>query len=225
MKQIGLALPAETRNLDPAAAVTLVEELTDRAISGEFEPVAELTRPEFPATPDYLRRELDGRSVYTRPGAVRYATHVQLSLEERLLQAAQRQAAPHLSREEAARLLGAEPDALEAQLRKPPERNHPMSRYALALRGYDDASVWGYDSQMETYYAQLWRNESDSWNDPDIWLSGLRPIPAAPALAEMISARTGVGTADVMRAMAAAKTAPESEELATLARQAASAPH
>ncbi len=118
MKQVGLAMPPEARNLGPAGAVALVQELTDRALAGEFEPVAELTRPEFPATPDYLRRELDGRSVYTRPGAVRYATHVQLSLEERLLQAAQRETAPRLSREDAARLLGADPAALDAQLRE-----------------------------------------------------------------------------------------------------------
>jgi TrwC relaxase/AAA domain len=118
MKQIGLAMPAGSRSLSPAEAVVLVQELTDRAISGEFEPVAELTRPEFPATPDYLRRELDGRSVYTRPGSARYATHVQLSLEERLLQAAQRETSAHLTREDAARLLGADADALDAQLRE-----------------------------------------------------------------------------------------------------------
>ncbi len=47
-----------------------------------------------------------------------------------------------------------------------------MSRYALPLSGYDNASVWGYDNQAATYFAQLWRNESDSRNDPDIWLSG-----------------------------------------------------
>lgn len=117
MKYIGLSIPPGARGLDPVAAVALVEDLTDRAIAGEFEPVAELTRPEFPATPDYLRRELDGRSVYTRPGSRRYATHVQLDLEERLLQAAQKEAAPHLTREDAARLLEADADELDAQLR------------------------------------------------------------------------------------------------------------
>jgi hypothetical protein len=95
MKQIGLAMPPESRNLEPEASVALVAELTGRAISGEFGAVAELTRPEFPATPGYLRRDLDGRSVYTRPGSERYATHVQLSLEDRLLQAARRETAPH----------------------------------------------------------------------------------------------------------------------------------
>ena len=43
-----------------------------------------------------------------------------------------------------------------------------MSRYALPLQGYENASIWGYDSQDMSYFAQLWRNGSDSWNDPDI---------------------------------------------------------
>ena len=81
--------------------------------------MAELTRPEFPATPEYLRRELDGRSVYTRPGSQRYATHVQLSLEERLLQAAQRESAPRLERERGcAAARRRTRHALDAQLRE-----------------------------------------------------------------------------------------------------------
>jgi hypothetical protein len=118
MKEIGRAMPPESRNLDPAAAVALVEDLTDQSLRGEFQPVAELTRPEFPATPDYLRREFDGRSVYTRPGAQRYATHLQLTMEERMLQAAQLQAAPHLDRAQAALLLGADLAAIDAQVRE-----------------------------------------------------------------------------------------------------------
>ena len=92
-----------------------------------------------------------------------------------------------------------------------------MSRYALPLDGYDNASVWGFDQQGATYYAQLWRNESDSWNDPDIWLSGMDPIGSAQRLAEMIAARTGAGMAEVLRAMAAATTAPEAASLRALA--------
>ena len=116
LKQLGLAMPADTRAMDPAAAVALLHSLADRALAGEFEQVASLEAPEWPALPDYLRRELDGRSMYTRPGAQRYATRVQLALEERLLADAQRDCAPHLSCEEAARQLGADADALDAQL-------------------------------------------------------------------------------------------------------------
>ena len=92
-----------------------------------------------------------------------------------------------------------------------------MSRYALPLDGYENASVWGYDQQGATYYAQLWRNQSDSWNDPDIWLSGMNPIGSPQRLAEMISASTALTAAEVARAMAAAKTAPESAALLEMA--------
>src|SRR5258706_1432573 len=115
MKHIGLALPSQSRDLDPAEAVAQVQELTDRAIAGEFQAITELTAPEFPATPEYLRRDLEGRSVYTRPGSQRYATNVQLSLEEQLLQSAQREGAPRLEREQAAQLLGAGLAAIDAQ--------------------------------------------------------------------------------------------------------------
>jgi AAA domain/TrwC relaxase len=116
LKQIGLALPAETRPVDPQAAVTLLHELADRAVAGEFEQVASLEAPAWPPVPACLRRDLDGRSVYTRPGTQRYATRVQMSLEEQVLAQARREGAPRLDREVAAQHLGADADALDAQL-------------------------------------------------------------------------------------------------------------
>jgi len=99
--------------------VTLIEDVTDRALVGEFEPVVCLEAPEWPALPDYLIREdLDRASVYTRPGSQRFATRVQLSLEERLVADAQRVGAPHLSCEQIAAELGADSDALLAALRQ-----------------------------------------------------------------------------------------------------------
>jgi hypothetical protein len=92
-----------------------------------------------------------------------------------------------------------------------------MSRHALPLTGYESASVWGFDTQASTYYAQLWRNTSDSWDDPDIWLSGLNPIDSPSRLAELIAGRTGSSVGDVLRAMAAASSAPEAPALAQLA--------
>ena len=61
-------------------------------------------------------RDLDGRSIYTRPGSERYATRVQLTLEERLINEAQRHGAPYLSRADAAMLIGADARTLDAQL-------------------------------------------------------------------------------------------------------------
>ena len=90
-----------------------------------------------------------------------------------------------------------------------------VSRYALPLRGYDAASVWGYDAQTASYFAYLWRNPGDS-DDPDFSVSGL-PVDSPLTLAQEISARTGAPAAEVVRAMAFATTAPEAPSLAELA--------
>jgi TrwC relaxase/AAA domain len=118
LKQLGLVLPVQTRNMCPDAAVALLHELADVALSGEVEQVVCLEAPEWPPVPEYLLRDLDGRSVYTRPGTARYATRVQLSMEEKLLADAQRQGAPSLARDQAAQLLGADAQTLDAQLRE-----------------------------------------------------------------------------------------------------------
>jgi hypothetical protein len=97
------------------------------------------------------------------------------------------------------------------------DRSEPLR---AAASGYEDASVWGYDSHEATYYAQLWRNESGGWNVPDIWINWFTrrsEIQSPLILAELISARTGAATAEVVRAMAAATTAPESPGLLKLA--------
>ena len=52
--------------------------MTDQALGVEHG-VECLEAPEWPPVPRSLIRELDGRSVYTRPGVTRYATRGQLS--------------------------------------------------------------------------------------------------------------------------------------------------
>jgi conjugative relaxase-like TrwC/TraI family protein len=117
LKYLGLCMPTGSRAADPAAAVALLHETAGRALAGEFEDVVAMSAPEWPALPDHLVRDLDGRSVYTRPGSERYATRVQLTLEERLVRDAQQQGAPRLGRWEAAALIGADAAELDAQLR------------------------------------------------------------------------------------------------------------
>ncbi len=124
LKRLAPVLPVQTRTMSPEAAVALLDELADEAIAGSVEQVVCLEAPQWPPLPSYLLRELDGRSVYTRPGTTRYATGVQLSLEEQLLSDAQRQAAPHLSRDRAAALLGADPATLEALLHEQASESH-----------------------------------------------------------------------------------------------------
>jgi hypothetical protein len=105
-------MPDGASQLEPAEAVRLIEDLADRALAGEAGPVVCLDAPEWPVPPPDLIRDLDCRSVYSRPGASRYAAHVQLSREEQLVQRAQRGGAPCLTRETAAQFLGARAEAL-----------------------------------------------------------------------------------------------------------------
>ena len=114
MREMADVLPAEARQMEPAAAVALLNDMTDRAIGGEAEQVICLDAPEWPPAPDYLRRELDGRSEYTRPGTSRYATGLQMSREQQLLATAAKETAPHLTAEQSAQMLGVTPDALTA---------------------------------------------------------------------------------------------------------------
>src|SRR5207244_3352462 len=71
IKYLGRVLPRT--GLDPAAAAAQLEDLADRALRSEFEPVICLEAPEPVETPRSLLR-VDGRSVYQRHGGVRFAT-------------------------------------------------------------------------------------------------------------------------------------------------------
>ena len=114
LKQLALVLPAETRQMSPEEAQELLLGLAEEALSGRSGEVLCLEAPEWPPLPASLRRDLDGRSVYSRPGAARYATAAQLSLEERLVAHAQAQGAPRVPGELAARRLGADLAQLRA---------------------------------------------------------------------------------------------------------------
>ena len=113
IKYLGRVLPRT--GMDPAAAAALLEDLADRALRSEFEPVACLEAPEPAEVPASLRRA-DGRSVYQRHGGVRYATHAQLAMEERMLAQARADGAPRMTRAEAAHALGADLAQLEDAL-------------------------------------------------------------------------------------------------------------
>jgi hypothetical protein len=110
IKYLGRVLPRS--GMDPAAADALLEEVADRALTSEFELVACLEAPEPAQIPASLLRA-DGRSVYRRHGGVRYATHAQLSMEQRMVALARASGAPRMNRAEAARALGADLVQLE----------------------------------------------------------------------------------------------------------------
>src|SRR5271157_619426 len=111
------------------------------AKSGRGGDVVCLEAPEWPPLPASLRRELDGRSVYTRPGTARYATAAQLSAEERLVAHAQARRAPRLPGELAARRLGVDAELVEAQLRERAQDTHQQTTRS-GLRLDQAAAVW-----------------------------------------------------------------------------------
>ena len=113
VKYLGRVLPRS--GMDPAAAAALLEDLADRALASEFEPVACLEAPEPAHVPASLLRA-DGRSVYQRHGGVRFATHAQLTMEQRMLALARASGAPRLARADAARALGADLAQLDRAL-------------------------------------------------------------------------------------------------------------
>jgi conjugative relaxase-like TrwC/TraI family protein len=113
IKYLGRVVPRTGMN--PAAAAALLEDLADRALRSEFEPVACLEAPDLTEVPRSLLRA-DGRSVYQRHGGTRYATHAQLTMEERMLTHASATTAPRLTRAQAAHALGADPAQLDAAL-------------------------------------------------------------------------------------------------------------
>ena len=141
LRQLALVLPPETRQMSPEEAQELLLGLADEALAGRTGNVVCLEAPEWPPLPQSLCRELDGRSVYTRPGVARYATTAQLTLEDTLVAHAQAQGAPRLSSDLAAQRIGANPALLEAQLRG---RAHD-TRAHVAPRGLrldQAAAVW-----------------------------------------------------------------------------------
>jgi TrwC relaxase/AAA domain len=121
IKHLGRVLPRT--GMQPARAAGLLEELADRVLRCEFEDVASLEAPEAVQVPRDLIRA-DGRSVFQRHGGTRYATRVQLTMEERLVAQAGATGAPRLSREDSARLFGASVAQLDAALHRHAEAAH-----------------------------------------------------------------------------------------------------
>jgi conjugative relaxase-like TrwC/TraI family protein len=113
---IGQHLPDHAVGHDQEHAWQLLGALTDRAIAGQAgEEVLRLDAPEWPRVPDMLRRA-SGESIYRAHGGELYATRAQLSMEAQLLADARVEAAPRLTPDLAARLLGADLTQLRAQL-------------------------------------------------------------------------------------------------------------
>jgi ATP-dependent exoDNAse (exonuclease V) alpha subunit len=110
---LGRVLPR--RAADPDRQAGLLEEVADGALAGDFGQVICLEAPEPARVPQSMRRA-DGRSLYQRHGGIKYTTRVQLSREEKLVAQAAAHGGPCMTREDAARALGATVEDLEAAL-------------------------------------------------------------------------------------------------------------
>jgi conjugative relaxase-like TrwC/TraI family protein len=131
IKYLGRVLPRT--GMDPAAAAALLEQVADRALRSEFEPVACMEAPELAEVPASLLRA-DGRSIYQRHGGVRFATHAQLSMEQRMVALAHASAAPRMDRAQAARALGADLAQLERALQGRAQDERHGARAQTGLR-------------------------------------------------------------------------------------------
>jgi len=100
---------------DPQQRAALAEQITDRALAGEFAPVACLEAPALLDLPPELTRS-DGQSVYTRHGSARYATRTGLDAEEQLVRLAGERGAPAAECDLVAEKLGVSVEDLEAAL-------------------------------------------------------------------------------------------------------------
>jgi hypothetical protein len=138
IKYLGRALARS--GMDPAAAAVLLEDLADRALASEFEPVVCLEAPELVEVPASLLRA-DGRSVYQRHGGTRYATRAQLAMEERMLAHARADGAPRLDRAPAAQALGADPALLDDALAGHADDTHAQGTQS-GLREDQAAAAW-----------------------------------------------------------------------------------
>ena len=138
--ELGSVLPPEIRDLKPERMLPLLDDLADRTLAGEFEPVVCLEKTELVDVPDSLRRD-DGLPVYRRHMTTKYATAARLSLEEQLLADAGRRRAPLAERERAAYLLGSDSATLTAQLDRKPEAGSDQQT-AVGLRLDQAAAIW-----------------------------------------------------------------------------------
>ncbi|GGJ75516.1 hypothetical protein GCM10010123_01870 [Pilimelia anulata] len=76
------------------------------------------------------------------------------------------------------------------------------------LPGWDHQSIWGWDDGVGSFYAQLWRNNTNS-DAPEIWLSGAtNTYPWPGCIALEIATKARVDPLTVVRAMGIAHPQP-----------------
>src|SRR6185437_11383639 len=84
-----------------------------------------------------------------------------------------------------------------------------VGRRGLDLDGWGELSVWGWDHQAQSLFAQLWRDrpdddDSDAADAPEIWITppAWEATRRLDVLARRIAGATGKPVTTVLRAMA-----------------------
>jgi hypothetical protein len=93
-----------------------------------------------------------------------------------------------------------------------------IGRRPLDLDGWGDRSVWGWDSQAGSLFAQLWCDsdeDDDDDGEPEAWISPptWEPTGELADLARRIAVTTGQPVSAVLEAMAQAVSGPVREAL------------
>ncbi|MFI6031635.1 hypothetical protein [Amycolatopsis magusensis] len=76
--------------------------------------------------------------------------------------------------------------------------------WGLVLPGWEDRSIWGYDSGTGSFFAQLTRNGNSDDDGPDVWITpgATFPVVTSPVqLQALITNVTGAAATDVIVAM------------------------
>lgn len=134
LKAVAVTMPPETRQMDPSAAVRMLERIADDILASRHGDVVTLESHEFLSFPESMRRGPDRRTVYERPGAARYATSAHLDAEHSLVSNAQRLGGWRMEPERAATLLGSTVPALEdALLTRSAEAGQARTRTGLRM--------------------------------------------------------------------------------------------
>lgn len=71
-----------------------------------------------------------------------------------------------------------------------PGRAAGAFRRGLRLPGWSERSAWGFDAELECFWAELWRAEGDP--EPAVRVAREHLVPTVPVLARVVGAAVGL---------------------------------
>ena len=140
VRSIGRCLPEHLPGIEPGQVPAMVEDLADLALTPGGGALCVTAPDPVPALPGY--RLADGTSKFGMHGAARYASVAHLDMETQILARARERGAVTLDHAEVARLVGADRDRLEAQLRHGGDGD-PAPVSAAGLSDDQAAAIYG----------------------------------------------------------------------------------